>query len=369
MTGPANLRIVIAGGGTGGHLYPALAIGEGILRREPAAGIHYVGSRFGLEATVLPAKELTHTLLAIRGFQRGRDARSISRNLLFPVRVLAAYRQAIRLINRNKPTVVVGTGGYASGLPLLAATRRGIPTLIQEQNSYPGITTRKLAARVDRVCLGFADARQFLPEIPTILTGNPVREGIAAGDRTQAAQFFNLDADRPTVFLFGGSQGSEILNRSLAFIAPQLRQQEIQVLWQTGTANFGEYHQFDSTGCRVVPFIDRMADAYALADLVLSRAGALALAEITLCAKPALLVPLASAAADHQTKNAASLVKQGAARMIAESELTRENLFQQIFKLIRDKKLLRQMGQTALSLAHPDATELIVNQILEMARS
>ena len=365
----SELRIVIAGGGTGGHLFPALAIGDRLQVREPALKIHYIGSKFGLEAATLPDYELPHTLLPIRGLQRGIDAISIGQNLLFPGRALKSYRLAKSIIKKLQPAVVVGTGGYASGLPLLAAVKKGIPTLIQEQNSYPGMTTRKLAPKVDCVCLAFAEAGQYLKSNNIIVTGNPVRTGIDQGQVAKGAEIFNLNPDKLTLFLFGGSQGSAALNKIMASIAGQLAESDIQILWQTGWKQFDPYRQFDSQRIRVLPFIEHMDHAYALSHLILSRAGALTLAEITICGKPAILVPLPTAAADHQTWNARSMEKSGAARLITEQMLSPEVLFEQISVMLKDADLLQDMSEKSLQLAQPEATNTIVTKILELAQA
>ncbi len=364
-----ELRIMIAGGGTGGHLFPALAIGEGLLAAHPATVLHYVGSKFGIEARVFSEKEFEYTLLNVRGFQRGRDLTSFARNLLFPGRVAGAYRQAGQIIARFDPQVVIGTGGYASGLPLLAATRRGIPTLIQEQNSFPGFTTRKLAAKVDRVCLAFADAADYLGDIQYQITGNPVRPGIKNTDRAAAAEEFQLDADRPTVLLFGGSQGSAVLNAVMAPVVTDLTRKNYQVLWQTGPAQYSQYSHLETIEVRLRPFIDRMDLAYALSDLTICRAGAITISELAICGQPAVLIPLPSAAADHQMKNARSFAGAGAAQVIRQVDLSPPVLLETINTLISDRDNLERMSQAAAGQALGNATENIVNEILKLAHA
>ncbi len=369
MSNSGQLRVIIAGGGTGGHLFPALAIAQGLQARNPDAEIHFMGSQYGIEARVLPERNLPHTLLNVRGFQRGLDFTSLGRNLLFAPRFLGSYIKAKSTINRINPSVVVGTGGYASGLPLLAAVRRKTATLIQEQNSYPGFTTRWLADRVDKICIAFDDARAYIPADKTILTGNPVRKNIASGTADQAAIKFNLDPTRPVLFLFGGSQGSAILNHTMAAATDKFADSDVQILWQTGQLQFEQYENFNSGNIRVLPFIDEMNLAYALATLVISRAGALTLAEITSCGLPSILVPLPSAAADHQTRNANALVTKQAALAINESQLTPELLVNQISDLLNDTNRLNKMSTAAGKLARSEATESIVNEILELAQA
>ncbi len=365
----AGQKIIIAGGGTGGHLFPALAIGTRLLEREPTTQIHYIGSRFGLEATILPNRKLHHTLLSIRGIQRGIDVTSLGRNLLFPSRLIASYRKASNLIKVLHPMVVVGTGGYASGMPLLAAVRNRIPTLIQEQNSYPGITTQKLAQKVNCVCLAFPETVKHLQSTNTVITGNPVRKSIIKGDPKQGAEIFNLDQKKTTVFLFGGSQGSAALNKVMASAVKQLTTAGIQIIWQTGTNQYRSFQHYDNQQVRVLPFVDQMEHAYALSQLIIARAGALTLAEITVCGKPAILIPLPTAAADHQTWNARSLESAGAARLIPEKTLSADILSKEILDLIADPDRLDKMVVEARHLARPDAADLIVDQILELAQA
>ncbi len=369
MTGSDELRVLIAGGGTGGHLFPALAIGAGLQAKVPGTRIHYIGSKFGIEANVLSDRNLPHTLLPIRGFQRGIDLTSFGRNLLFPGRVIKSYFRAKSQLNDFIPAVVVGTGGYASGLPLLAAAKKGIATLIQEQNSYPGATTRNLANKVDRVCLAFKESEQHLPDSNSVVTGNPIRENIAGGDPGTGGEIFNLSPDGKTLFVFGGSQGSAVLNRVVSRLAKKLKDSDIQLLWQTGPAEYEKYRHFTSKTVQVLPFISDMAHAYALSNLVISRAGALTIAELTACGKPAIFVPLPSAAADHQTRNARSLESCGAAVVITESELTAASLMDKVFQLLDNVKILKSMGEKSRQQAKPQATENIVNLILELARN
>ncbi len=366
-TGP--LKVLIAGGGTGGHLYPALAIADGLRVRRPDVQLHFIGSRFGIEKRIFADRNLPSTLLNVRGFQRSKDVTSIGRNLLFGPRLAGAYLKSVTVVKDFKPDVVVGTGGYASGLPLLAAVRQGIPALIQEQNSYPGFTTRWLADKVQKICIAFDEARAYIPADKTILTGNPVRADIADGQLTDAVQRFNLEAGLPTFFLFGGSQGSAILNQTLAATLPQLDLKKIQIIWQTGARQFDQYKNLDSDNIRVQPFIDDMRLAYALSSLVIARAGALTIAELTCCGLPAILVPLPSAAADHQTKNAQALEKTGGAILIPESTLTPEVLVNQVKKLIVDENLLHTMSDASAKLAYPEAADRIVTEILELAET
>tara|TARA_Y100000590_G_scaffold170142_1_gene194714 strand:+ start:1579 stop:2670 length:1092 start_codon:yes stop_codon:yes gene_type:complete len=353
--------IIIAGGGTGGHLFPALAIGDAYKKRFPNSAIHFVGSRFGLEARILPENERPHTLLSIRGFMRGYTITALARNLLFPLRFCVAYFKSRRLLKRLSPVAVIGTGGYASGLPLLAAIHKGIPTVIHEQNSYPGVTTRWLSSRVNTVCISYEDARRHLKKKSGVVTGNPVREEIVSGDRTEALRNFGLSERLPVVGLLGGSQGALTLNRAMKRALEKMT--DVQIVWQAGSIHQNQFAIHENERVKVLPFVDDMGAFYAAADVVISRAGALALAEIAACGKPSLLVPFAGAAGDHQSKNAESLRATGAAVVVDERELTGDRLADEVMGLLSDKSRLNHMSIAARSVAKPDAAVQIVEEI------
>ena len=358
-------RILIAGGGTGGHLYPAIAIGEALQLRNPRINIHYVGSTFGIEADVLPVKSLPHTLIHIRGFQRSISLDAVGKNLILPFRYFRASRRTKILFQEFNPHAVVGTGGYASAIPIKTAINQEIPVLLQEQNSYPGITTRLYADKAQAVCIAFDEAKNYLKG-HCILTGNPTRKSILNGHRTDAAKTFNFSPEKDTVFLFGGSQGSAALNKIMNTAINSLQQEGVQVIWQTGYNQFSKFQHHDSDAVRVVPFINLMSDAYALSDLIISRAGALTLSEITVCGKPSILIPFPGAAGDHQMKNAKVLAKANAAQLIDEKDLSSSLLVKTVLKLLHNKEKLEQMADQTKNLAKPDATETIVDQIFQM---
>ena len=364
----AEHKILIAGGGTGGHLFPALAIGEEIHHREPGAKIHYVGSNFGLEAKVFPVKDVWHTLLPIRGFQRGISLQSLGRNSLLPVRIMRSMLQIRSLMNEFLPQVVVGTGGYASALPLYMASKKNnpLPIILQEQNSYPGITTRWFADKAKTICVAFNDANTHL-EFDTVLTGNPVRQGISDGNPQRGLKEFKLAEDHKTIFLFGGSQGSAYLNKMMSQVVANIAGAGLQILWQTGDLEYIKYRSMESDDIRIVPFIHNMADAYAIADLIICRSGALTLAEVTVCGKPAILIPFPFAAGDHQTKNAQALVNAGAARILFEKSLGSQDFFHTVMNLIHNQKELNKMSLASKKLGRPDATSEIVDHIFEAA--
>ena len=361
-------KILIAGGGTGGHLFPALAIGEEIHRREPDAKIHYVGSNFGLEARVFPVKDVWHTLLPIRGLQRGFSLKSMGRNVLLPGRIFRSMLKMRSLMKEFLPQVVVGTGGYASALPLYMASKKdeALPIILQEQNSIPGVTTRWFAQKAKAICVAFSEANDHL-EHETILTGNPIRQGIADGSRNQGIKEYNFQHDHQTIFLFGGSQGSAYLNKMMNQVVSNIAGAGLQVLWQTGDLEYNKYKHREANNIRVVPFIHNIADIYAMADLIICRSGALTLAEVTVCGKPSILVPFPAAAADHQTKNAQALVNAGAARILFEKALHPKDFFHSVMNLIHDKAELEKMSEASKKLGRPDATREIVDHIFEAA--
>ena len=355
---------IIAGGGTGGHLFPALAIGDAIKKRFPNSRIHFVGSKFGLEARILSEIKRPHTLLSIRGFMRSYSFKALFVNLFFPLRFLIAYFKSSYLINRFSPAVVIGTGGYASGLPLLAAIHKDIPTLIHEQNSYPGLTTRWLSSRVNTVCLSYEDARRHLKKKSGVVTGNPVREEILMSEKFEASKKFGLSRDLIVVGLIGGSQGALPLNNAMEEALDKIK--NIQIIWQVGSSHHDNYYRYNNDRIKVISFVDDMGAFYSASDLVISRAGALALAEIAACGKPSLLVPFSRAAGDHQSKNAESLRAAGASVVINQRDLTGYRLANEIISLTSNPTRLEKMSNAARSVSKPDAATQIVEEIEEL---
>lgn len=362
------MNILIAGGGTGGHLFPALAIGAELQRQLPQTDIHYVGSTYGLEKSILPQKNVPFTLLNIRGLQRQFSWQAMGRNLLLPFRLLVSWIKTVKLMQALLPVVVIGTGGYASAFPVRQALRSGIPVVLQEQNSYPGLVTRLYAGQVAKVCLGFAAARDHLNGIG-VETGNPIYRDVAKYTRDQAADYFELAADKPVAFITGGSQGSALLNQTVAGMLDRNPKPPFQILWQTGKHNIEVWNGYASDHCRIFPFIDEMEAAYTLADLILSRAGALALSEIVLFGKPSILVPLASAAENHQYHNGKTLVDKGAALLVEERELNPDRLYQDIQSIFQDHQKMKTMGDAALAMAKPHALATIVDHILDVIKA
>ena len=367
---PKRLRIMLAGGGTGGHLYPALAIAQGLRVLDSNCDIRFIGSKYGLEAEVLPKENEVFYPLNIRGLQRGKGPVALSRNLCLPWRFATSYLRCQNILSQFGPQVVVGTGGYASALPVLAAQRREIPTLLHEQNSYPGLTTRKLSSNAGVICLTYETTSQYLPKNNWVITGNPVRFINATMTRKVARQQLGLPARKQVLFILGGSQGSRALNNHfLTHWLEYTKHMGVHLLWQTGDRDFKRLDEAvgSDPAITLLSYIFNMEAAYRASDLVVSRAGAMTLSEITLMGKPAVLVPLPSSAADHQTRNAELLLKKKAARLVPQSELSKGTLETAIRQLIKYPDRLRVMGKRIQSLALPDALPNILDQILRLA--
>ena len=362
-----NSRILIAAGGTGGHLFPALSIAEKIRSIEPGAHLLFVGTRGKIEERVVPERGYSFRTIWISGI-----ARSFSpRNLLIPLKIVVSMMQSIALIRNFKPDVVVGTGGFVTGPVLYAAAFLGVPTLIQEQNSYPGLTTRKLAGRVTEVHVAFdAAAKDLKPAKCVKVSGNPTRDVLETVEREDGAKFFQLNPQKKTLLAFGGSLGAASMNTAILRIVDDLRAADYQLIWQTGEHDFGKIQLATASlsGIRVEKFIERMESAYAAADLVLCRAGAITIAEITRLGKPAILIPYPHAAAGHQLTNAQTLVDAGAAAMVLDEELA-QNLKNIVFELLRDDHRREQMARQSRSLGKPEAARTIAEAILRLAAS
>ena len=362
-----NFRIIIAGGGTGGHLFPAIAIGEEIKDRFPKAEIHFIGSDFGLEAKVFPVKDLLHTLLPIRGLQRGFSVGSVLKNLILPFRIIRSLLKVSILFKEFDPTLIIGTGGYASAIPLFMATmqKKSIPIVLQEQNSFPGLTTRWFSKKANLICAAFK-TNNLSFDNKLVITGNPIRRSIISGDRAIAFKVYGLDIQKNTLFVFGGSQGSAILNKSIENIINKFDNESVQILWQTGDNDYNIYKKYNSDVIKIVPFINDMASAYALSDLVVCRSGALTLSEVTTCGKPSILIPFAAAAGNHQMKNAETLYQAGASILIEEKDLSSNKLLKDINYLINNKNTLEKMSIAAKNLGKPNATKKITDHVIHM---
>jgi UDP-N-acetylglucosamine--N-acetylmuramyl-(pentapeptide) pyrophosphoryl-undecaprenol N-acetylglucosamine transferase len=373
MSAPAgekrSLRILFAGGGTGGHLYPGIAIAEEIRKRHPEAAIAFIGNGKTLEARVVPERGFRFLPISVAGFRR-----SLSPDAIVAVmKLFLALVQSFFLIRREKPDVVVGTGGYVCGPPLFVASLRGIPTLIQEQNSYPGLTTRLLARRATEVHLSFERARRYLKRTHQVMvTGNPTREAIGMVDRATGAAHMGMNPDRFTLLIVGGSRGARSINDAMIAALPLLAGPGVQLLWATGKDEYDRVHAalhaIGETGfpVRLFPYITEMEFAYGAVDLVLCRAGATTIAEITRAGLPSILVPYPFAAADHQTENAQAMVEEGASVLIKDGELA-ERLVGQLRDLAGDRERLHGMSLRARALAAPRATEVLAEAVIRLA--
>lgn len=364
-----TLRIIISGGGTGGHVFPAIAIADALRIRKPGVQILFVGAKGKLEMEKVPAAGYPIEGLWISGFQRSLSLR----NLLFPVKLLHSLWRSWRIIRSFRPDVVVGVGGYASGPLLEMATRLGVPAVIQEQNSFAGVTNRLLGRKVQRVCVAFEGMERFFPADKIVVTGNPVRKRLRAGAeglREEALAHFGLDKSCKTLLLFGGSMGARTLNQAMEASREVLAMREdVQVIWQMGKMYSEVYGQSDTARLprvHALEFIDRMDLAYAAADLVLCRSGALTIAELALLGKPAVLVPSPVVTADHQTKNAMALVERGAARLIADADAV-ANLLPEALRLLDDVAGLAALREGLKAFAKPEAADRIADLIVELA--
>lgn len=359
-------RIIISGGGTGGHVFPAIAIADAVKAKEPGAQILFVGALGKIEMEKVPKAGYPIEGLWISGFQRSLSPR----NLLFPIKLLYSLLKARSIVRKFKPQVAVGVGGYASGPLLDIASRKGIPALIQEQNSYAGVTNKLLSKRVQKVCVAYDGMERFFPVEKIVLTGNPVRRSVAeATDAGAARLHFGLTADKPTLLIFGGSLGALSINEAMAQNTDFWQNHpELQVLWQCGGSHHEKYQNCATAqlpNVKLLAFIDRMDLAYAAAEVVCSRAGALTISELCLVGKPAILVPSPFVAEDHQTKNAQALVDKDAAIMVRNADTVTE-LLPQALELLQNETKRNTLARNILALAKPDAAEEIAEQVLRL---
>jgi len=359
------LRIVIAGGGTGGHLYPALAIADELRRRHPDAAITFAGAAHRIESRVVPEAGYPFTALWISGFRR----RLSPGTLLFPVKLAVAMGQSFALILRAKPDVVVGTGGFASGPVLAAAELLGRRTLLQEQNSVPGATTRILARCAGEVHVTFEESVRFFSRRGNVrVTGNPTRRAMGSISREAGAAHFGLDAARPTVLAFGGSRGAASINSAVGACAPALAADGVQIIWQTGVEEYARLRTTHGAHATMYPFIDNMEYAYAACDIAVCRAGATSLAELTQTGVPSILIPYPHAAADHQAGNARAMEAAGAALCLHDADAA-AGLLPALRALLADRPKLRAMGEAARRLARPGAAAAIADAVERLART
>ncbi len=355
----------MVGGGTGGHVYPAIAIADAVRALRPEAQIVFAGTRDRLEARAVPqAGYALHPITA-----QGIERRATASNLLLPIRVAQGLMQSWRLVGSINPDVVVGTGGYVAGPVLLAAWMRGRPLLVQEQNAYAGLTNRVLSQLASRIHLAFPEAKDWVPDERAVVSGNPTRRALREADPAAARNAFELPEDARVVLVMGGSLGSAALNDAVGHnLEALLHEDDVHVVWQTGERYYdtiaGEIEEHPRL--RTVAYIDQMGAAYAEADLVVCRAGALTCSELMVTGTPAVLVPSPNVTADHQTKNARSLERAGAAVLLPEPELD-ARLGEVVVDLLDDPDALSQMAEAARERARPDAAETIARDVLTLA--
>ena len=360
--------VLFAGGGTGGHLMPALAIAEAMVRLEPGIEPFFVGAERGVEARVLPARRWRHVLLPLEPIYR----RQWWRNAGLPFSAWRSLRGLGRVLAEHVPALAVGTGGYVSGLSIWAAARRGIPVVLQEQNAIPGFATRRLAHRARQIHLGFPEARQHLrpgPDTQVLDSGNPiVPPPTEREDRGVAKEHYGFQAHRPLVVVVGGSQGSLALNRAVAAaIGEGHWPSDVQLLWQTGQGSHAQFERFTRPGLvRLEAFLDPMGEAYAAADLVVCRSGAMTLAELAAWGLPAVLVPLPTAAANHQLSNARALASAGAAVLLEQHDLTGRSLASGVAGLLASPARMADLSRAVSARARPGAAEQIAGAALHL---
>ena len=356
-------RIIITGGGTGGHLYPGIALANEF-KKSISCKILFVGTKKGVEVSVVPAHGYDLKFVWISGISRGR----VVKNLLFPLKMAVSFFQAFTIIRKFHPDAIIGTGGYASWPVLRAGVITGVPVFIQEQNIKPGLVTRVMAPKVNTVFTSYIETEKYLKgETKKVVAGNPTRNDLDKADRLQGIKFFNLNKDKKTVFIFGGSQGSLFINNLMEKAGPLLAiDHKLQILWAAGP-RWAEMikGKVNNPDIKIYPYIENMAAAYGVSDLVVCRSGATTIAEITRLGIPCLFIPFAAAANNHQEKNAEILCKAGAGEMISEKEADSETIIRKIVSIISNEIKLKKMAANALSFGKPDAAQSIVNNILE----
>jgi len=367
-----EINILISGGGTGGHIFPAIAIADAIVRKTGKADILFVGAKGRMEMEKVPLAGYPIKGLWISGFQRSFTLK----NLLFPLKLAVSLLMAGRIIRRFEPNVVVGVGGYASGAICKMAVKAKIPVVLQEQNSFPGMTNKLLGKAASKICVAYDGMERYFPQEKLIRTGNPVRQNMIdiEGKLGQAYDFFNLEKGKPVVLIVGGSQGARSINESVDESLALFASNNLQLIWQTGkmyseravTAINEKLDISSRNSIHAVEFVQRMDFAYAAADIVVSRAGAIAISELCAVGKPCIFIPLPSAAEDHQTKNALSLLENKAALHLPNAE-AKQRLGKMVMELANDERLRNELSTNIRKLAVSDSAGKIADEILKLA--
>jgi len=362
-------RLIISGGGTGGHIFPAIAIANEFRERYPDAHILFVGAKGKMEMTRVPDAGYKIIGLWISGLQR----KLTWRNILFPLKLVASYLRAAAIIQKFKPNAVIGTGGYASGPIMLAATRFGFASVIQEQNSFAGLANKQVADKVKKVCVAYEGMDKYFPSEKIVITGNPVRKDLLEieSKRAKALNHFGFDASKKTLLIIGGSLGARTINESILLSIEKFFQTEVQVIWQSGNGYYSAckdaLSKYDLLKIRLYDFLKEIDLAYAAADVVISRSGALAVSELCIAKKPCILVPSPNVAEDHQTKNAMALVYKEAAVLVKDAEASAD-LVNEALKLLFDQTRCKKLSDNIGKLARPNATKDIVNEIEKLIK-
>jgi len=364
-----KLKVIISGGGTGGHIFPAIAIAKSLEKKLKDIDLLFVGAKDKMEMIKIPEAGYTIKGLWISGFQRSLS----KKNLLFPFKLISSVLRSRKIIRDFNPDLVIGTGGFASGPLLYVASKKGIPSVIQEQNSFPGITNRLLASHVDKICTAFSEMERFFPKNKLVFTGNPIRESIIKfKDKIEdGKKLFDVDNNNITVLVVGGSLGSKTINESIAQNLNLFKKHNLNLIWQTGISFKEESDKFIDNlkvkGISSHVFIKEMDLAYAAADIIVSRAGAIAISELCFVGKPIILVPSPNVAEDHQTKNAQSLVNKNSALMVKDVDSKRK-LVEMLISLSSDKKLQEELSSNIKKLSVTDAAKRIADLSIDLVK-
>lgn len=361
------IRVIISGGGTGGHIFPAISIANALKAMDPANEILFVGANGRMEMDKVPAAGYKIIGLDIQGINR----KQLWKNIFLPFKLMKSLNKAKSVIKDFRPDVAVGVGGFASGPLLMMANKLGVPTVVQEQNSYAGVTNKKVGAKAAKICVAYEGMEQFFPAEKVLLTGNPIRrESIAiAGKREEALTFFELDTHKKTILVLGGSLGAKTLNESVLAYLNELKGEDVQVIWQCGSF-YVEKLREELTGklpdnIKMLAFLQRMDYAYAAADLIISRAGAGTISELCVVGKPVILVPSPNVAEDHQTKNAMALVHKDAALLVKDSD-AKKDLVPAALNLLKDADHVAQLSENIKKLGKLNADVQIAEEVYKL---
>lgn len=358
-------KFILSGGGTGGHIYPAIAIANELKMRFPNAEFLFVGAKDKMEMQKVPQAGYNIKGLWIAGLQRQVNLK----NAMFPFKLVDSLWKSRLILKDFKPDVVIGTGGFASGPLLQVANTMGIPTVIQEQNSYPGITNKLLSKKASAICVAYENLERFFPKEKMVFTGNPVRQDLIdiESKTADAMTYFNLDSNKKTLLVLGGSLGARRINQLIEKEMDRIVSQNVQIIWQCGKLYFEDYKKYNIANVQVVSFIERMDFVYAAADVIISRAGASSVSELCIVGKPVLFIPSPNVAEDHQTKNAKAIFDKKGALLLKESDL--DSQFSLVFEaLLKDEGKQKQLSENIKQLAMPEATKQIADEIVKLIK-